>query len=430
MQMSSELRCWYAAVDWASEKHDIVVTDCKGKRLGRLQVEHSGEGLARMSDWLIATAGGTPDEIHIAIEVPHGPIVDTLIERGFNVYSINPKQVDRFRDRFTVAGAKDDSRDCDVMASALRTDMHCFRLLATRDPMIIELKEWSHMHEEHGRDRRRYTSRLREQLLRYFPAFLQLEGELDADWKLELLERAPTPRAAAALSRLRVLKILERNRVRRKDARDILAVLQQPAVVTSPGTTEAAAAHVTALRASIRLAKQLEKEAKAHIEGITDRLVGAISDGSESASDACQSKSEQKVTPNDAAILLSFPGIGRLNLATLLCEGSEGVRARDYDALRCQGGVAPVTKQSGKGRYVVQRRACSKRLANALLHWARVAVQHDQASRAKYQALRARGKSWPRALRAVADRLLYLACAALRSGTLYNPELASKKTAC
>ena len=73
--MSSELRCWYAAVDWASEKHDIVVTDCEGKRLGRLQVEHSGgERLARMSDWLIATTGGTPDEIHIAIEVPHGPI--------------------------------------------------------------------------------------------------------------------------------------------------------------------------------------------------------------------------------------------------------------------------------------------------------------------------------------------------------------------
>jgi hypothetical protein len=238
------------------------------------------------------------------------------------------------------------------------------------------------------------------------------------------------PQAADPEGRSRaqqIARVLERNRVRRKEARDILAVLQQPAVVTSPGTTEAAAAHVTALLASIRLAKRLEKEAKAHIEGITDRLVGAISDGSESASDACQSKSEQKVTPNDAAILLSFPGIGRLNLATLLCEGSEGVRARDYDALRCQGGVAPVTKQSEKGRYVVQRRACSKRLANALLHWARVAVQHDQASRAKYQALRARGKSWPRALRAVADRLLYLACAALRSGTLYNPELVSKK---
>ncbi|OHV78451.1 hypothetical protein LCM4579_25975 [Ensifer sp. LCM 4579] len=32
--------------------------------------------------------------------------------------------------RFTLAGAKDDSRDAEVMASALRTDRRCFRLLA------------------------------------------------------------------------------------------------------------------------------------------------------------------------------------------------------------------------------------------------------------------------------------------------------------
>jgi len=52
--------------------------------------------------------------------------------------------------------------------------------------------------------------------------------------------------------------------------------------------------------------------------------------------------------------LLSFPGIGPLNLATLLTEATDGVRDRDYQALRCQGGVAPVTKQSGKSRCVVQ----------------------------------------------------------------------------
>jgi hypothetical protein len=28
--------------------------------------------------------------VHIAIEIPHGPIVETLLERGFNVYAINP----------------------------------------------------------------------------------------------------------------------------------------------------------------------------------------------------------------------------------------------------------------------------------------------------------------------------------------------------
>jgi transposase len=428
--MSSQGDCWYAAVDWASEKHDVVVTDDKGKTLGRLQVEHSGEGLARMADWLVAIADGTPAEVHVAIEVPHGPVVDTLIEREFNVYSINPKQVDRFRDRFTVAGAKDDSRDCDVMASALRTDRHCFRPLAARDPTIIELKEWARMHEEHGRDRRRYVSRLREQLLRYFPAFLQLDSDLDADWKLELIERAPTPSLAAKLTRSRVSKVLEKQRARAQDAEQILAVLQQKAVITSPGTTTAAAAHVTALLASIRLAKRLEKEAKDNIERITEQLAEEQSNDRSALGDTGEPVTPQPSPQHDVAILLSFPGIGPLNLATLLTEATDGVRERDYQALRCQGGVAPVTKQSGKSRYVVQRWACSQRLAHALFHWARVAIQHDPASRAKYQALRARGKSWGRALRAVADRLLYVACAALRSGMPYNPQIVAQKNPC
>jgi hypothetical protein len=41
----------------------------------------------------------------VAIEV--AALVETLVVDGFGLLSINPKQVDRFRNRFTVAGAKD-----------------------------------------------------------------------------------------------------------------------------------------------------------------------------------------------------------------------------------------------------------------------------------------------------------------------------------
>ena len=53
----------------------------------------------------------------MAIETPHGPVVEMLLERGFAVFAINPKQIDRFRDRFTIAGAKDDSRDARVLGN-------------------------------------------------------------------------------------------------------------------------------------------------------------------------------------------------------------------------------------------------------------------------------------------------------------------------
>ena len=97
--------------------------------------------------------------------------------------------------------------------------------------------------------------------------------------------------------------------------------------------------------------------------------------------------------------------------------------------MRSLAGVAPVTKRSGKSCIVIRRQACQNRLANALYHWARVAVQHDPRSRAKYAELRSRGHTHGRALRQVGDRLLNVACAMLRSGTTFNPSLAAQNEA-
>ena len=65
-----------------------------------------------------------------------------------------------------------------------------------------------------------------------------------------------------------------------------------------------------------------------------------------------------------------------------------------------------------------------------MYHWARVAIQHDPRSKAKYAALRSRGHSHGRALRSVADRLLNVACAMLKNGTLFNPLLETRNAPC
>jgi hypothetical protein len=119
--MSEDFR-WWCGFDWASEKHHVWLLDATGRRLGERDVEHGGAGLGELCDWLIETTGGAPGEIAIAIETSSGPVVEMFLERGFPVFSLNPKQLDRFRDRFSVAGAKDDSRDSRVLADSLRTD--------------------------------------------------------------------------------------------------------------------------------------------------------------------------------------------------------------------------------------------------------------------------------------------------------------------
>ena len=114
--------------------------------------------------------------------------------------------------------------------------------------------------------------------------------------------------------------------------------------------------------------------------------------------------------PSDVEILLSMPGIGFVTAATLVSEAYDLIRRRDYKALRCVAGTAPVTKQSGKSKYVMRRRTSSRRLQTALYHWAGVAVLHDPVSKARYASLRARGLRHSRSLRTVGDRLLYVAC--------------------
>ena len=81
-----------------------------------------------------------------------------------------------------------------------------------------------------------------------------------------------------------------------------------------------------------------------------------------------------------------------------------------------------MTKRSGKTRIVVMRHAAQVRLRQAVFHWARVAVLNDPECRGRYQALRARGHSYGRALRGVADRLLGLTCVLLRRQALFDPE--------
>jgi transposase len=410
---------WYAGVDWASESHHVFLTDGNGRKIGEKIFKHSGEGLAEMAAWLLTASGAdSPNQIYIAIEVPHGPVVETLIERGFTVHAINPKQMDRFRDRFTLAGAKDDSRDAEVMGSALRTDPRCFRLLAALDPTVVELREWSRIASDLGTERNRLTNRLREQLWRYFPAMLELEDDLGSEWLLDLWELVPTPGKAARIREGTVAKVLKGNRIRRFDAVKILDVLRKPPVQVAAGTVEAASAHIKTLIARIRLLNGQLKDAHRQLDILTARLIPAE-----------DAKAGQKKL-HDVEILASLPGVGRIVLAMQLAEAWDAWQRRDYAALRSLTGVAPVTKRSGKSCIVIRRQACSNRLANAMYHWARVAIQHDPKSKAKYTALRGRGHSHGRALRSVADRLLNVACAMLKSGTLFNPSLEPQKSPC
>ena len=163
--MTGETKRWFAGVDWGSERHQVCLLDEAGMVVGERTFRHDAAGLAALCDCLASTAGDA-GAVAVGIEVPHGPVVDALLDRGFTVHAINPKRLDRLRDRFSVAGAKDDRRDARVAAAGLRTDPHLFRRVTAGDPGVVELREWSRLAEELQQERVRLANRIRQQLWR------------------------------------------------------------------------------------------------------------------------------------------------------------------------------------------------------------------------------------------------------------------------
>jgi hypothetical protein len=92
--MTDEAICWFAGVDWGSEQHQVCLLDDVGKVKGERAFSHGGAGLVALCDWLVSVAGSS-GSVAVAIEVPHGPVVDALQDRGFAVHAINPKPIFR-----------------------------------------------------------------------------------------------------------------------------------------------------------------------------------------------------------------------------------------------------------------------------------------------------------------------------------------------
>lgn len=408
---------WYVGIDWAADAHEVCLLDRDGRVVkDKWRVEHSAAALHAFIDALMTQAHGDPAAVAIGIEAPRGALVELLVERRFAVYAINPKQVDRFRDRFSPAGAKDDSRDALVIADSLRTDARAFRHVRLDHPLVVQIREWSRLDEDLGVEFVRLSNQLRELVYRVSPALLTLCPAADEAWLWALLREAPTPVEQRRLTRARLNHLLRDHRIRRIAAADLHATLTQAALYTAPGVAEAVAAHMQLLIPRLDLVAAQRREAERQLERLLDLLEAEGASG------------DQGEHP-DVAIVRSFPGIGTRLAARMLAEASQLLADRAYHALRAVMGVAPVTRQSGRRRGVSMRRACNHRLRQTAYHWARISAQCDPLTNAYYTAVRQRGHSHPRALRSVADRLLRILMKLLERGQLFDRQHQKKAVA-
>lgn len=332
-------------------------------------------------------------------------MVEGLLLRGFAIFAINPKQLDRQRDRYTLAGAKDDRRDAFVLADSLRLDPACFRQVACPPAIITELRAATRLRTRLVRQRIALTNQLRSQLLTCGPQLLSLSPPASEPWFWELLGQLKEP-GACSLPKAKVTRLLKRYRISRLSAEDVLAVLKQPALLLAPGTREASALVIASLLPALRLVADQLSGIERHIAALLETLRTPAEDG----------------TPSDAAIIDSYPGAGAVIVSGLMAEAYALLAERDRDRLRAQSGCAPVTRRSGKSHFVVKRRSVNPHLRDTVFFLADAAMKYDPWAKAQYKAARARGQTHARALWGLADRILDQLLAMLRSGRCFDPE--------
>lgn len=392
-------------IDWGSGAHQVCRID-GGEEPKQRAFPHTSEGLNALVAFVVE-GDIAPEQVLIAIEVNHGAVVEALLAKALPVCSINPKLLDRLRDRFSPAGAKDDRRDAFVLASCVESDAHAFRRIEPGNEENLRLQAAtrlrSDLKSQFGADANRLWSELRD----YRPGLLDLCPGADEPWLWALIEKAPSPSQGARLTRASIGVVLKRHRIRRLTIEDVQTVLRKDVLSLRPVYIESHVARVLVLTAKLKLAQsqidKIEKEIKTEL---ADRV-----------------ESEEKTKRRDLTILLSLPGFGPLTTATALGESGEAFERRDYNALRSICGAAPITKQSGGSRFVVMRQFCQPRLRVALHICALQAIRIDPKFHDLYVRARARGHTVGRAIRNIVDRLLFLAVQLLRKNEIYDIKL-------
>jgi transposase len=392
----------YCGIDWAEHHHDVAIVDAVGVVLAKRRITDDVAGFTALSELLCAHAG-SPAMVDVGLETDRGLLVAALRGAGYRVFAINPKAVDRYRDRYAVSGAKSDAADALVLANLLRTDRDRHRPIPDDSDQVTAIAVLARAHQDAVRTLLRDTNRLRAVLREFFPAAVAAFPNLSTKSALTVLAAAATPTAAGQLSSDQIHDLLlstgriavRTGEVERLHEAFAAEQLHQPPPVEQ-AMGQAVQSIVTTVQATKTAIGDLETALAARFD-----------------------------SHPDAEILRSLPGLGVVLGGRVLGEfGDDPTRFTHAASRRCFAGTAPITRASGKSRVVLLRRARNQRLADACRWWAFNSLLHSPGALAYYRQRRAAGDTHEAALRRLGNKLVGQLHHCLQHRELYREDIA------
>ena len=387
----------YAGIDWASDKHDVLVADETGTEVLAGTYAHDENGLSALGRMLVRL-----EVVLVAIERPDGLLVERLLDAGLQVLPLHPNKVAAARDRFRVARGKSDRFDAFVLCELARTDHHRFRVLEPDSDQTKAIRALTRAREDLVAARTGIVNQLRAELERFWPGPLRLFSHMDAEILLAFLERYPSPADAHGLGVARMQAFLERERYSGGQHPTALMAKLRSAPRARVDELELAARRQLVL-GFVQVVRTLNAQIK-HLEGEIRMQVRSHPDG-----------------PIFLSLFKSPNSV--ITAAELLAEiGDCRERYPDRDALAADAGQAAVAIESGKWKTAGFRRACNKRLRVAFCRLADSSRHWHPWAQTLYAQARQRGHEHPRAIRTVGRAWCRVVWQCWRNHTPYDPE--------
>jgi transposase len=204
----------FCGIDWAEDHHDVALVDAEGMLVAKRRIGDDAAGFTTLLQLLAAAGDNDQQPIPVAIETSRGLLVACLRATGREVFAINPLAVSRYRDRHSVARKKSDAGDALVLAHILRTDQSAHRPLPADSELAQAIAVLARAQQDAVWDRTCAHNKLRSLLREYYPGIIaafadKRHGLLRPDARA-VLAAAPTPRAAAKLTKTQLRALLRR----------------------------------------------------------------------------------------------------------------------------------------------------------------------------------------------------------------------------
>ena len=364
-------------IDWADREHAFAAMLPDGTTEAGSFKQNPDKIKRWVDDWQIRFPNAA---LEICIETSRGALINALLQfPSITIYPVNPNALACYRKAFAHGGGKSDPVDARLIMQYLQQHKKQMRPLQQKSPLTRELEALTVHRRDLVEQRVALGNKLFSLLKEYFPALTQLGAAKPyAHFLLAIVVKWPTLQAVQKAGAKNLRKLLFGLGTKARIEERIESLMNAQPLSTDEVLLRTSARFAQAIALQLQTLNSEIKEYDREIK----RLVQ---------------------THADYVIFQSLPGASDKTQARIIAAlGDDRSRYETAEALQAAAGIAPLTTQSGKSKYVSRRWASTKFMMQTFHEYAGLSIKRCKWAKAFYDSQIGKGKSANTAKRALA----------------------------